>query len=191
MVESVGDGGRAGRFVERCRVYFDDLDAFWMLRNGRYVALFNRGFLACTARMGFGLGHEDVTVVVRETRLAFGEPMRRVGEVDLVFLVTRICRSTATFELSVHGDGVWLDDSPHPGAQRPLQLMRTFSCERNDSRGQCDPARGELRRRHGRRRHGQPGGCRPAKASRNTRSVRSAGTTGYGQLPNQTTVLWS
>jgi YbgC/YbaW family acyl-CoA thioester hydrolase len=86
-------------------VYFDDLDAYGMLYNGRYVALIDRGFSACLARMGLDLGHEDVTVVVREIALTFAEPIRRVGEVDLVFWVTRIGRSSATFEFLVQSDG--------------------------------------------------------------------------------------
>ncbi|MGV0746546.1 acyl-CoA thioesterase [Mycolicibacter minnesotensis] len=91
-------------YVEKCRVYFDDLDAFGMLHAGRYYALVERGITACVSRMGFQLGDEDVYVVAREMKLTFGAPIRRIGEVELVFWMSHIGRSSATFDFIVKSD---------------------------------------------------------------------------------------
>lgn len=91
-------------YVEKCRVNFDDLDAFGMLHAGRYYALVERGITACVSRMGFSLGHEDVYVVAREMKLTFGAPLRRIGDVDLVFWMSHIGRSSATFEFVVKSE---------------------------------------------------------------------------------------
>jgi acyl-CoA thioester hydrolase len=100
-------GGEVGRkFVETCSVHFDDLDVFGMLYNGRYVALIDRGFLACMMRMGLTLGHEDLNVVVREVHLNYGEAIRRIGDVELVLWLRQISRSSATFEFVVKSDDV-------------------------------------------------------------------------------------
>jgi YbgC/YbaW family acyl-CoA thioester hydrolase len=94
--------GEVGReFIEKCSVHFDDLDVFGMLYNGRYVALIDRGFLACMMRMGFTLGHADLNVVVREMHLNYGEAIRRIGDVDLILWLRQISRSSATFDFVV------------------------------------------------------------------------------------------
>jgi acyl-CoA thioester hydrolase len=112
----VADGSEhARRYVERCRVNFDDLDVFGMLHNGRFVPLIERGMAGCLARMGFPLGHEDMNVVVREIKLIFAEPIRRVGDVDLVFWVSQAGRSTATFEFVVKSD-----DGEHARGHRTI-----------------------------------------------------------------------
>src|SRR5262249_20930213 len=97
-----GEGGRT--FVEKCTVFFDDLDTFGMLYNGRYIALIDRGLAACSTKLGFPLGHEDTPYVIREIQLTFGHPIRRAGEVDLEFRVSRATRSSATFEFVVKSE---------------------------------------------------------------------------------------
>ena len=95
------DSRMSKTYVVKCSVYFDDLDTYGMLYNGRYVALVDRGFYAYAAKMGWLFGHEDLNQVIREIKLTFGEPIRRVGEVDLVFWTTKSSRSSATFEFVI------------------------------------------------------------------------------------------
>jgi|GEM_PF-6308152 len=94
----------ATRYTEKCRVNFDDLDAYGMLHAGRYYALVERGIAEYVARLGISLGHEDMFVVAREIKLTFGVPIRSIGDVDLVFWVSHLSRSSATFEFVVTSD---------------------------------------------------------------------------------------
>lgn len=102
-------------YVEKCSVHFDDLDPFGMLYAGRYYPLVERGINARVARMGFPVGHEDCNVVVREFKLTFATPIRRVGEVELEFWLPRISRTSATFEFVVRSD-----DGEHARGHRSI-----------------------------------------------------------------------
>lgn len=95
------DAGGVKKFVEKCQVYFDDLDAFGMFYHGRYLALIDRAFFACVSRLGFTPGHEDLHQVVRETQLVFIEPIRQIGDVDVIFWASRVGRSSALFDFVV------------------------------------------------------------------------------------------
>ncbi|GAB3029361.1 acyl-CoA thioesterase [Mycobacterium bourgelatii] len=92
------------KIIEKCPVHFDDLDAFGMLYAGRYYPLVERGIIRGITKMGFPIGHEDMNVVIREMKLTFGAPIRRVGEVELEFWLARVSRSTATHEFVVRSE---------------------------------------------------------------------------------------
>ena len=94
----------SSQFYEtRFSVYFDDLDAFQILHNARYLLLFERALGEFWAKL-FGwpplLSTEpgsDQCHLVRANHLEYHAPVRGVGSVRIRLQVKRLGRTSVTF----------------------------------------------------------------------------------------------
>lgn len=93
------------RFHEQVMgVYFDDLDAFQVLHNARYLLLFERTIGSFWRRMGWGAllepaDNADQYHVVRANHIVYDRPVRGVGEVRVRIWVERLGATSLTFAL--------------------------------------------------------------------------------------------
>lgn len=120
-------------------VYFDDLDAFKVLHNARYVLLFERTIGAFWQHLGYGgfLTHEsnrDQFHVVRANHFEYERPVDYTGNVRVRVWVEHMGQTSLRF------GGVVLpmdSDNPHakasrtivrvdPGTMRPLPWTDAF-----------------------------------------------------------------
>ncbi len=89
------------RFFETIQgVYFDDLDAFRILHNSRYLLLFERAIGAFWERLGWNRGgadNPDQHHLVRENRVEYLRPVEGVGEVRVRIWVEKLGRSSLVF----------------------------------------------------------------------------------------------
>ncbi len=85
-------------------VYFDDLDAFQILHNARYVLLFERTIGSFWRHLGWG-GPLDVQSdsdrfhLVRANHVDYLRPVKGVGEVRVRVWVHKLGRTSLTFGL--------------------------------------------------------------------------------------------
>ncbi len=85
-------------------VYFDDLDAFQILHNARYVLLFERTIGSFWRHLGWG-GPLDVQSdpdrfhLVRANHVEYLRPVKGVGEVRVRVWVQKLGRTSLTFGL--------------------------------------------------------------------------------------------
>lgn len=95
------------RFHEQVHgVYFDDLDAFQILHNARYLLLFERTIGSFWQRMGWGgvldaQRNPDQFHMVRANNVEYLAPVRGVGEVRCRIWVEKLGRSSLTFGMRV------------------------------------------------------------------------------------------
>lgn len=85
-------------------VYFDDLDAFQILHNARYVLLFERTIGAFWRRLGWGgpldtQSNPDQFHLVRMNHVEYLRPVVGVGQVRVRVWVERLGRTSLTFGL--------------------------------------------------------------------------------------------
>lgn len=94
----------SGRFYEQVMgVYFDDLDAFFILHNARYLLLFERTLGSFWQELGF-VGHapddptatHEHTHLVRANSVEYLRPFRGTGKVRVRVWVERLGRSSMT-----------------------------------------------------------------------------------------------
>lgn len=83
-------------------VYFDDLDAFQILHNSRYLLLFERTIGSFWTRMGWsGIWSEshdsDRYHLVRANHLEYHRPVTGIGEVRVRIWVEKLGRTSLTF----------------------------------------------------------------------------------------------
>ncbi len=91
------------RFFEAIHgVYFDDLDAYQILHNSRYVLMFERTIGEFWERLGFlrNLGPSaspDQWHVVRENHLEYLRPVEGVGRVRVRIWIEKLGRTSLVF----------------------------------------------------------------------------------------------
>lgn len=95
------------RFYENVMgVYFDDLDAFQILHNARYLLLFERTIGSFWRQLGWGglLTPElnpDQYHMVRANTIEYLHPVRGVGDVRVRIWVEKLGRTSLTFAMQV------------------------------------------------------------------------------------------
>jgi len=93
------------RFHEQVMgVYFDDLDAFQVLHNARYLLLFERTIGSFWMKLGWGAllapaDNPDQYHVVRANHITYDRPVRGVGEVRVRIWVERMGATSLTFAM--------------------------------------------------------------------------------------------
>lgn len=93
------------RFYEAVHgVYFDDLDAFQILHNARYLLLFERTIGSFWGHLGFHAvldpeKHPDQYHLVKANHLEYLRPVRGVGQVRVRTWVQRLGTTSLTFGL--------------------------------------------------------------------------------------------
>ena len=98
---------RSHRFYENVMgVYFDDLDAFQILHNARYLLLFERTIGAFWKHMGWGgvldaQRNPDQFHMVRANTVEYLSPVRGVCEVRVRVWIERLGTSSLTFGFRV------------------------------------------------------------------------------------------
>jgi acyl-CoA thioester hydrolase len=95
------------RFFEAIHgVYFDDLDAFQILHNSRYLLMFERTIGEFWGRLGFNRtlvkgSNPDQWHVVRENRIEYLRAVEGVGEVRVRIWVEKLGRTSLVFGFNV------------------------------------------------------------------------------------------
>lgn len=94
------------RFHERVHgVYFDDLDAYRILHNARYILLFERTLGSFWEELGAGEfgdpGQADHWHLVRANTVEYLRPIRGTGSVRVRVWVERLGRTSLTFGFRV------------------------------------------------------------------------------------------
>ncbi len=92
----------SGRFHEQIMgVYFDDLDAFYILHNARYLLLFERTLGSFWQELGIGQfepeGVGDHQHLVRANTIEYLSPVRGTGKVRVRVCIEKIGRTSLTF----------------------------------------------------------------------------------------------
>lgn len=82
-------------------VYFDDLDAYRILHNARYLFLFERTIGSLWMELGMGAlqdpDHPDDVHFVRVNHIEYLSPVNRVGRVRVRVWVEKLGRTSLTF----------------------------------------------------------------------------------------------
>lgn len=95
------------RFFEAIHgVYFDDLDAFQILHNSRYLLMFERTIGEFWGRLGFhrhlgASASPDQWHVVRENRIEYLRPVEGVGRVRVRIWIEKLGRTSLVFGFKV------------------------------------------------------------------------------------------
>lgn len=98
---SSSSGGH--RFFEAIHgVYFDDLDAFGILHNARYLLAFERTIGAFWKHLGWGgrlddRGNPDQFQLVRSNHFEYLRPVGGVGEIRVRVWIEKLGRTSLTF----------------------------------------------------------------------------------------------
>ena len=127
------------RFHEQVMgVYFDDLDAFQILHNARYLLLFERTLGSFWQEVGLGAfdtaGNTDHLHLVAHNSVDYLEPVRGVGRVRVRVGVDALGRSSLTFRFAVmpmdrdvdHARGKRVIVRVDPATQRPAPWSDDF-----------------------------------------------------------------
>jgi len=149
---------RAMRFYETIHgVYFDDLDAFQILHNARYVVLMERTIgsfwrhLGATGPLDFE-SHPDMSHLVRANHIEYDRPVRGIGEVRVRIWVEKLGRTSLTFGFRVlpvdedvdyaHGSRVIVRVDPQTRQPVPWtdRLRERIAPWRRDLAGEGAPA---------------------------------------------------
>ncbi len=95
------------RFFEAIHgVYFDDLDAFQILHNSRYLLMFERTIGEFWGRIGFtrtlaAPSPPDQWHVVRENHIEYLRPVEGVGQVRVRIWIEKLGRTSLVFGFNV------------------------------------------------------------------------------------------
>ena len=128
------------RFFEAVQdVYFDDLDAFRVLHNARYVLLFERTIGAFWRRLGWGSAlaaeeNPDQFHLVRSNHIEYLRPVVGTGQVRVRASVARIGRTSLTFDLRClamdedtdHATGTRVIVRVDPQTRKPVPWSASF-----------------------------------------------------------------
>jgi acyl-CoA thioester hydrolase len=128
------------RFHERTHgVYFDDLDAFQILHNARYLLLFEHAIGSFWRHMGWGGAldfneNPDQYHLVRSNHIEYLRPVEGTGEVRVRVWVERLGRTSLTFGLRVmpldedvdHARGERMIVRVDPQSKRPVEWTAEF-----------------------------------------------------------------
>lgn len=87
-------------------VYFDDLDAFRILHNARYLLLMERTIGGFWHHLGWGTIADDATNpdqhhLVRSQQISYERPFRGTGRVRCRIWIERLGRSSLTFGFAI------------------------------------------------------------------------------------------
>jgi acyl-CoA thioester hydrolase len=128
-----------GRFHEQVMgVYFDDLDAFYILHNARYLVLFERTLGAFWEHVGMGSFEPesagDHCHLVRANAIDYLSPVRGTGRVRVRVWVEKLGRTSLVFGFRVmpmdqdldHATGTRTIVRVDPTTQRPLPWTDAF-----------------------------------------------------------------
>ncbi|HHO52811.1 MAG TPA: acyl-CoA thioesterase [Deltaproteobacteria bacterium] len=127
------------RFHEQVMgVYFDDLDAFYILHNARYLLLFERTLGSFWQSIGVGAFEPqragDHQHLVRANTIEYLKPVRGTGSVRVRVWVERLGRTSLTFgfrlmpldEDTDHAVGTRTIVRVDPTTQRPAPWTEAF-----------------------------------------------------------------
>jgi acyl-CoA thioester hydrolase len=127
------------RFYEQTMgVYFDDLDAFYILHNARYLVLFERTLGAFWQAVGMGSFEPqsagDHCHLVRANTVEYLSPVRGTGTVRVRVQIERIGTTSLTFRFRLmpmdrdldHAVGTRTIVRVDPATQRPLPWTDAF-----------------------------------------------------------------
>jgi acyl-CoA thioester hydrolase len=128
------------RFFETTHgVYFDDLDAFRILHNARYLVMFERTVGAFWEHLGWPGGLElasnpDGYHLVRANQIDYLKPVDGVGQVRVRTWVSRLGRSSVVFAFRMlpmdqdvdHARGTRVLVKVDPKTQRPAPWSDAF-----------------------------------------------------------------
>ncbi|MCH9685469.1 MAG: acyl-CoA thioesterase [Deltaproteobacteria bacterium] len=128
------------RFHERSHgVHFDDLDAFQILHNARYLLLFEHAIGSFWRHMGWGGAldfneNPDQFHLVRQNQIEYLRPVTGTGQVRVRVWVERLGRTSLTFGLRVmpmdedidHARGERVIVRVHPQTKRPVEWTEDF-----------------------------------------------------------------
>jgi len=95
------------RFHENVHgIYFDDLDAFQILHNARYLLLIERTIGSFWQRIGWGTWHNlkenvDAQHLVRENHVEYLRPVAGTGEVRVRIWLEKLGRTSLVFGFCV------------------------------------------------------------------------------------------
>ena len=128
-----------GKFHEQVLgVYFDDLDAFYILHNARYLLLFERTLGSFWQEIGIGQFEPEASGdhqhLVRANTIEYLKPVRGTGQVRVRIWVQRIGRTSLTFAFRMmpmdedvaHAVGTRTIVRVDPATQRPTPWSETF-----------------------------------------------------------------
>lgn len=129
----------ASRFHEKILgVYFDDLDAFYILHNARYLLLFERTLGSFWEVLGIGQfepeGVGDHQHLVRANTIEYLSPVRGTGRVRVRVCVEKLGTTSLTFGFRVmpldedrlHAQGTRTIVRVDPETQRPVPWTDEF-----------------------------------------------------------------
>lgn len=128
------------RFHERVHgVYFDDLDAFRILHNARYLVLFEHAIGSFWRHLGWGgpldfNSNPDQYHLVRANHVEYVRPVVGTGEVRVRVWVEKLGRTSLTFGLRVmpldedidHAHGQRVIVRIHPDTRQPTPWSDSF-----------------------------------------------------------------
>lgn len=144
------------RFHERTHgVYFDDLDAFQILHNARYLLLFEHAIGSFWRHMGWGGAldfneNPDQYHLVRSNQIEYLRPVTGTGEVRVRVWVERLGRTSLTFGLRVmpldedvdHARGERVIVRVDAQSKRPTEWTAEFREMLGPYRRDLDPSEG-------------------------------------------------
>ncbi|MCA9620921.1 MAG: acyl-CoA thioesterase [Myxococcales bacterium] len=120
-------------------VYFDDLDAFQILHNARYVLLFERTIGSFWNELGWGgpldaQSNPDQFHLVRENHVEYLRPVTAVGQVRVRVWIEKLGRTSLVFGLRClpldedidHAVGTRAIVRVHPETRRPEPWTESF-----------------------------------------------------------------
>lgn len=123
-------------------VYFDDLDAFHILHNARYLLLFEHAIGSFWRQLGWGgvldfNSNPDQYHLVRANSLDYQRPVIGTGQVRVRVWVERLGRTSLTFGLRVmpldedieHATGQRTVVRVDPESKRPVPWTDSFRAE--------------------------------------------------------------
>ena len=128
------------RFHENVHdVYFDDLDAFRILHNARYLLIFERTIGAFLRHLGLGGpldadNNPDQYHLVRTNHMEYQQPVRGLGQVRARVWVRRLGRTSMTFGFRLmkldedidHAEGTRVVVRVDPATLRPVPWSPAF-----------------------------------------------------------------
>jgi acyl-CoA thioester hydrolase len=127
------------RFHEQAMgVYFDDLDAFYILHNARYLLLFERTLGSFWQTVGMGEFEPeaagDHNHLVRANTIEYLTPVRGTGKVRVRVWVQKLGRTSLTFGFRLmpmdrdvdHAVGTRVIVRVDPATQRPTPWSEAF-----------------------------------------------------------------
>lgn len=129
-------------------IYFDDLDAFQILHNARYVLLFERTIGSFWQNLGSGGPLDpDGTHLVRANHIEYLRPVSQIGSVRVRVWVEKLGRTSLTFGLRCmpldedvdHARGTRVVVRVDPETRRPVPWNDAFCAKLAPYRADLDP----------------------------------------------------